>query len=67
MPHFGVVDVTRLRDINIKLNPNQCVFVGINIRFLSHIVSKTKMMFDLQKFRVVMIQLVLLRKMKIFL
>jgi hypothetical protein len=42
-----------VRDINVKLNPNKCIFATRNIRFLGHVMSKTKMMPNLPKVRAV--------------
>ncbi len=33
----------RLREVNLKLNPNKCCFVKKEITFLGHIVSKEGM------------------------
>jgi hypothetical protein len=42
-----------MRDTNIKLNPNKCIFATRNIRLLGHVMSKTKMMPKLPKVRAV--------------
>jgi hypothetical protein len=42
-----------MRETNIKLNPNKCIFATRNIRLLGHVMSKTKMMPNLPKVRAV--------------
>jgi hypothetical protein len=31
---------SKLREVNLKLNPNKCCFAAKNITFLGHVVSK---------------------------
>ncbi len=40
--HFQHLDVVlyKLKEVNLKLNPNKCCFVAKNITFLGHVVSK---------------------------
>jgi hypothetical protein len=40
--HFQHLDAVlyKLREVNLKLNPNKCCFVAKNITFLGHVVSK---------------------------
>jgi len=40
--HLQHLDVVffKLREVNLKLNPNKCCFVAKNITFLGHVVSK---------------------------
>jgi hypothetical protein len=40
--HLQHLDVmfSKLREVNIKLNPNKCCFAAKNITFLGHVVSK---------------------------
>jgi hypothetical protein len=37
--HLGVV-LSRLREVNLKLNPSKCCFATESIVFLGHVVSK---------------------------
>jgi hypothetical protein len=45
--------LTRLMEVNLKLNPNKCVFITKNIKFLGHVINKKGTMFDLLKIKVV--------------
>jgi hypothetical protein len=40
--HFQHLDVVffKLREVNLKLNPNKCCFAAKSITFLGHVVSK---------------------------
>jgi hypothetical protein len=44
LKHLHLV-LTKLREVNIKFNPNKCVFVTKCISFLRHVVSKKGTMF----------------------
>lgn len=44
----------RLNDVNLKFNPNKCMFFAKNIRFLGHVVRKAGTGLDLDKVKVVM-------------
>jgi hypothetical protein len=39
LQHLGVV-LSRLREVNLKLNPSKCCFAAGSIVFLGHVVSK---------------------------
>jgi hypothetical protein len=40
-PHsYGII---KIEDVNLKLNLDKCMFITKNIRFLGHVVDKTKM------------------------
>ncbi len=39
LQHLGVV-LSRLREVNLKLNPSKCYFAAESIVFLGHVVSK---------------------------
>ncbi len=39
LQHLDVV-FSKLREVNLKLNPNKCCFAAKNITFLGHVVSK---------------------------
>jgi len=39
LQHLGAV-LSRLREVNLKLNPSKCCFVAESIVFLGHVVSK---------------------------
>jgi hypothetical protein len=39
LQHLGVV-LSRLREVNLKLNPSKCCFVAGSVVFLGHVVSK---------------------------
>jgi len=39
LQHLGIV-MYKLREVNLKLNPNKCCFAAKNITFLGHVVSK---------------------------
>jgi hypothetical protein len=43
-----------LKEVNLKLNLNKCVFVAKNIKLLRHVVGRSKMRPDLQKVKVVL-------------
>ncbi len=45
LKHLHLV-LTKLREVNIKFNPNKFVFVTKCISFLGHVVSKKGTMFD---------------------
>jgi hypothetical protein len=40
--HLQHLDVVfyKLKEVNLKLNPNKCCFIAKNITFLGHVVSK---------------------------
>jgi hypothetical protein len=44
----------KLKEVNLKLNPNKCCFVTKNITFLGHVVSKDNTRSDLGKIEVVL-------------
>jgi putative transposase len=39
LQHLGII-MYKLREVNLKLNPNKCCFAAKNITFLGHVVSK---------------------------
>jgi hypothetical protein len=53
--HFNHIHMVlkRFRDVNLKLNPNKCVFFAKNIRFLRHVVGKAWTQLDPDKVKVV--------------
>ncbi len=53
--HFNHIRMVlkHLRDVNLKFNPNKCVFFAKNIKFLGHVVGKAKTQPDLNKVKVV--------------
>jgi hypothetical protein len=51
MKHLHLV-LTRLREVNLTLNPNKCVFATKHISFLGHVVNQKKTMLDLLKIKV---------------
>jgi hypothetical protein len=42
-----------LRDVNLNLNPNKCMFYAKNIKFLGHVAGKTKTRPNPKKIKVV--------------
>ncbi len=52
--HFNHIHMVlkRLRDVNLKFNPNKCVFFANNIKFLGHVVGKARIQPDLNKVKV---------------
>lgn len=46
--------LTRLKEVNIKLNPNKCVFVVKHISFLGHVINQKGIMFDPLKIKAVL-------------
>jgi hypothetical protein len=50
---LGVV-LSRLREVNLKLNPSKCCFVAESIVFLGHVVSKEGTKLDPGKIDVVL-------------
>jgi len=51
--HLGVV-LYKLREVNLKLNPNKCCFATKSITFLGHVVSEEGTKPDLSKIEVVL-------------
>jgi len=51
--HLGVV-LYKLREVNLKLNPNKCCFAAKSITFLGHVVSEEGTKPDLSKIEVVL-------------
>jgi len=45
MKHLCMV-LTRLKEVNLKLNPNKCVFIVKSIKFVRHVINKKGTMFD---------------------
>jgi hypothetical protein len=52
MKHLCLV-LTKQKEVNLKLNPNKCVFIVKSIKFLGHVINKKGTMFDLLKIKVV--------------
>ncbi len=54
--HLQHLDVVffKLREVNLKLNPNKCCFVAKSITFLGHVVNKEGTRLDLGKIEVVL-------------
>jgi hypothetical protein len=48
LQHLGAV-LSRLREVNLKLNPSKCCFAAESIVFLGHVVSKKGTKLDLGK------------------
>jgi len=44
----------KLKEVNLKLNPNKCCFAAKSITFLGHVVSKEGTKLDLGKIKVVL-------------
>jgi hypothetical protein len=53
LQHLGAV-LCKLREVNLKLNPNKCCFVAKNITFLGHVVSEEGTRPDLGKIEAVL-------------
>jgi len=53
LQHLNVV-LCKLREVNLKLNPNKCCFAIKSITFLGHIVSKEGTRPDLGKIKAVL-------------
>lgn len=45
--------VQHLQDVNLKFNPNKCMFFAKNIKFLGHMVGKARTQPNLNKVKVV--------------
>jgi hypothetical protein len=45
MKHLCMV-LTSLREVNLKLNPNKCVFITKSKKFLRHVINKKGTMFN---------------------
>jgi hypothetical protein len=45
MKHLCMV-LIRLTEVNLKLNPNKCVFITKSRKFLGHVINKKGTMFD---------------------
>jgi hypothetical protein len=52
LQHLGVV-LSRLREVNLKLNPSKCCFAAASVVFLGHVVNKEGTRPDLSKIDVV--------------
>jgi len=54
--HLQHLDVVfyKLREVNLKLNPNKCCFVAKNIKFMGHVVSKESTRLDPGKIEIVL-------------
>jgi hypothetical protein len=50
----------RLREVNLKLNPNKCEFAKTNLTFLGHVVSQDGTQFNLRKIKAVIEFLILI-------
>ncbi len=53
LQHLGIV-MYKLKEVNLKLNPNKCCFAAKSITFLGHVVSKEGTKLDLGKIKVVL-------------
>jgi hypothetical protein len=53
--HFNHIRMVlqRLRDVNLKLNPNKCIFSTKNIIFLGLMVGKSRTCLDLDKVKAI--------------
>jgi hypothetical protein len=53
LQHLGIV-LYKLREVNLKLNPNKCCFAAKSITFLGHVVSKEGTKLDPSKIEAVL-------------